>query len=731
MYSKQITERDVATIESGYRLLHPDLPPLTLTHYSVAQSRKGVEILNEILNEDGSTTRRAFTPSEQGFIDNEMLLCSVDFVYWFLRYCFIELDVITGGIGLPGRRSNPDEMWESQSLILNHVAKAEEEMWASYEDQVNRGYTEEMIRVYGIRLLLHKARQLGATTLIQAMVMHRYVFQRNILGVTASHEPEMTQKVFDKAVRIYNNLPYWMKPRLGSKRAEMGMTFPELDNHYVQQDSRQQSGMSQGSTTTIAHLTELSKWDPKNIKEHLHNHLYKSMPYTLRTFIVEESTANGVGNHFHNRVKLLIENPGHDGWHYVFIPWFIEKSKYRLPAPNGWVPGPEVTAHARRVRETSTRWVGYEYVLDRDQMYFWEQGYRAALIEDTLADFLTNYPAEPEESFQASEDMVFTPKALMRFSSTAFQPRMIGDKGPPWEWVDGKPVPADMSMAYEDPRGIIWIFEKPLANAEYIIGVDTARGIVNWSRFTRTTSDKKKDNSVISVWRLGERGEPDVQVAEFAAPIPGEDAAEIGNWLGRLFKGRGDEFCMQIIETYPAEAGIAYQRRLYDEFGYWNLWRRVNTGTNQYARDFGWEANVRTRQDLWARTTRHFAYIDERRNKDTEYGTMKARLGGRVKAVIQSPWLVDEFRTCEPDPGKAAAKAAEGFHDDRVRAAQLAIFGGRDWAIETDEDAKDKQKADDVDKGKAGQDYRNTAVTAAEMVRMMNDRLNARFDDYY
>ncbi|MEK7767156.1 MAG: hypothetical protein AAB368_13050, partial [bacterium] len=70
------------------------------------------------------------------------------------------------------------------------------------------------------------------------------------------------------------------------------------------------------------------------------------------------------------------------------------------------------------------------------------------------------------------------------------------------------------------------------------------------------------------------------------------------NWLGRLFRGRDEEFCECVVETGPT-SGEALQERLLNEFGYWNLYRKANMTTYQYATSFGWVPNEKSRLDLW------------------------------------------------------------------------------------------------------------------------------------
>ncbi|KKK58258.1 hypothetical protein LCGC14_3046250, partial [marine sediment metagenome] len=108
-------------------------------------------------------------------------------------------------------------------------------------------------------------------------------------------------------------------------------------------------------------------------------------------------------------------------------------------------------------------------------------------------------------------------------------------------WKIGKTHLPEMDANYleegfdGDPRGILWIYEQPQPNADYVVGVDPTLGLSSWTRYARTRDDVDTDNGAIEVIKVGKL---DVQVAEYAAPINALDLAEAANAIGRLYKGR-------------------------------------------------------------------------------------------------------------------------------------------------------------------------------------------------
>lgn len=247
------------------------------------------------------------------------------------------------------------------------------------------------------------------------------------------------------------------------------------------------------------------------------------------------------------------------------------------------------------------------------------------------------------------------------------------------------PIGGWQTLTPADARGYVWIFEEPRPNATYVLGCDPAQGVVGWDR-TIPQDDQDHDNSAISVWRVGKRevlmrdpktsalildkaGKPrtmevdcDYQVAEYAAPIDYGETARVVNALGRMFRGNNHLGCCHaIIEVWPGP-GWMVEKTLISEYGYLNFYQRkmINTLEPMASKGIGWEANLRTVRDLWLQGTRHLIHR---------------------KAVIRSPWLLNEMKTTEPIKFmEYRSESQSGFHDDRLRAAMLSFHAAHDFS---------------------------------------------------
>jgi len=348
--------------------------------------------LHLLWDEKKGSLLRDLTDSESEFIKSEMVLCRYDFRYWAERYAHIQLDANVGG-GMA-----PPKLWATQDRALNLLAKRELEMWEEYE-------REKFCD--GILAALHKARQQGMTALWCQLKIHRMVFYTNTRALSATLAmPNDSSKLelYNRDQIILNNLPFFMRPRILYDVKGEQVQFDGLGSKMIYTDSEQRSGIGTGAQWDIHQITECGLWD------NLLRLMFELMPGVPKSPYVLggwESTANGrVGPG--EDWMILTENirnrrRGYEHWVYCFIPWYLEPTKYRRPVPTAWEPSQLVIRHAEMVEKTSPEFNGgVTCRLTRPQMYWWESEHELYRSLNKLNQFLTNYCATPEESFQNS-----------------------------------------------------------------------------------------------------------------------------------------------------------------------------------------------------------------------------------------------------------------------------------------------------------------------------------------
>lgn len=256
-------------------------------------------------------------------------------------------------------------------------------------------------------------------------------------------------------------------------------------------------------------------------------------------------------------------------------------------------------------------------------------------------------------------------------------------------FIDGRLDKYDHSLYDGDPRGIFWMWEKPKPGHVYYMGIDPTVGRTGWVREARKESDLKTDNGAIIVVRKGKGGAPDVQVAEYAAPIDSFELGYVANLIGRVY-GQPDEDdqCKCIIETYPGPGGGTMQTML--GLGYTNLWRWEYYADTPVSptKAIGWQANPKNNRNLWVKGSRLLCLKN---------------------AVVKSPWLYSEYCDLEIQEGSLLqpemvwARASSGSHDDRVRAHLLCLWACNGWSTDI-ETVAEKPRLTDEPKNWAASD---------------------------
>jgi len=174
---------------------------IKLIEYSVKYCEEMTERLKSCRDANDEEIRKP-TPEEKKFIQNELYMTKLSFLYWAERYAIIS----DKGIGL----KSMFPLRTGQELLIAEMGRLE-------EDTVFNG------REDGVLIALLKARQFGGSTLAQAALVHRTTTQNDINGLTASDVPSSTGKLFAMCGRFLDNLPWWLRPNTIRRTT----TFPQ------------------------------------------------------------------------------------------------------------------------------------------------------------------------------------------------------------------------------------------------------------------------------------------------------------------------------------------------------------------------------------------------------------------------------------------------------------------------------------------------------------------------
>lgn len=235
-----------------------------------------------------------------------------------------------------------------------------------------------------VRAVILKGRQQGASTYIQGRFTWRTTHRKGVRAFILTHEDDATQNLFSMGKRYYENLPVFVKPSISASNAKE-LIFDKLDSGYkVGTAGNKSVGRSQ--TNQFFHGSEVAFWP--NAAEHAKG-ILQTIPDMPGTEIIYESTANGLGNFFHQQWKLA--ESGQSEFIAIFVPWFWQE-EYIKELPEGFHKTDDEHSLAD------------QYDLTDEQIYF-----RRMKIVELSADgtdgekaFKQEYPMNASEAFQVS-----------------------------------------------------------------------------------------------------------------------------------------------------------------------------------------------------------------------------------------------------------------------------------------------------------------------------------------
>lgn len=241
-----------------------------------------------------------------------------------------------------------------------------------------------------VRAIILKGRQQGCSTYIGARFYHRAIHSFGQRVFILTHEQDATNNLFEMVNRYHENCHPICKPHTGGDNAKQ-LDFDMLDSGYrVGTAGSKAVGRSQ--TLQMFHGSEVGFWP--NANEHAAG-IFQAVPNLPGTEIILESTANGMGNFFHQEWQNA--EAGLSQYEAIFIPWFWQ-DEYRLPVPQDFAMSDDDDLYQ------------HAHGLDLEQMA-WRSSKIVELKSELL--FMQEYPATASEAFQLTGHDSFIPPATV------------------------------------------------------------------------------------------------------------------------------------------------------------------------------------------------------------------------------------------------------------------------------------------------------------------------------
>ena len=493
----------------------------------------------------------------------------------------------------------------------------------------------------GVRIILIKARQLFASTLIEGYIAWITQFNPNNRGLVVSYDERHAGKLFGLVLHIYDQLPWWLRPMIGTRKYEEGIHLinpdpelrrinPGLNSTITVQGATQSVGVAEGETVNAAHLSEFGSWDPAKARKIIVGDFRWALPDAANTFAVLETRVRQASKFAERLWEANVDAGDIADWHPLFMPIYFDRSHF-IPPPRGWKPDKvEIAVKERaaeewcvcsecgQIRPATFGGASMDgipcrdckagtyvpYALQDGQMrWLYETRTMAEKMgEEALVEMQQSLATNPQEAFASVTETVFSKQArewaestsripvgepfdanclargYMASDGTFHAPRRQHGAESAQCWAAG--CKQDHSG---EPDRHLRIWQPPMKGAKYWMSVDVAAGYGG-----------SKDYSIINVSKQSRLPDPDIQVATYRCNTISEwHFADVCNAVGRWFNN-----ALAIVDyTSHQTTGD----RLLNYYHYPNIYQWINPyAVNQNSNRWHWVWNNKNKEDGWA-----------------------------------------------------------------------------------------------------------------------------------
>ena len=298
-----------------------------------------------------------------------------------------------------------------------------------------------------VRIIVLKGRQLGVSTMSEGTLFNWTFLHPGTRSLVIAHETKASQHLFDMTKLMWEEWPF--RPLYTEKHnTAKSLAWIETRSSMSVATARN-AGSGRGFTYHAVHCSECAFWDEP---ERLMVGLNQSVPYRHGTLIILESTANGVGNWFHEEWQRAMA--GESQYIPLFFPWFMHQ-EYCFPN----------TTLINRDLDKTERDLMHTFNLNLGQIA-WR---RHTIINDCLNDekqFNQEYPCTPQEAFLSTGLNVFSLHKL-------------DEHYKPMNGVRGELLNNNGKVTFSrDPSGHLTIFKLPSKDdqhGKYVVAGDPSK----------------------------------------------------------------------------------------------------------------------------------------------------------------------------------------------------------------------------------------------------------------
>ena len=483
-----------------------------------------------------------------------------------------------------------------------------------------------------MRVIILKARQMGFSTLTEAILFKRTATRANVTSGIIAHKDDATTNLFNMSKLYLQELPEQLKPETRASNAKE-IIFDNRTGTGLRSKIKCMTaggdGVGRSDTFQNLHLSEVSSWN--NAKEILDG-LLQAVPNKPDTLVVIESTAKG-----YDYFKELWDKAcaGENDFEPLFCAWW-ELDEYRMPADNI-----VLTEEEKELKKL--------YNLDNEQIA-WRRWCIRNNCGGDINTFKQEYPACPEEAFLASGECIFD-KDIVISQIERNRPLISG-------WKRGEFEYKKTILPVRNANGEVVATEKKISD---ICFVEKENGLITIHEEPQVRTNKQGEVTEMRQYSIG-GDTAGLGDDYYTAKVVGNDNLQTA---ATLHKQRIDEdkyadqlYCLGWYYHWALigiETNYSYvPTREVAELNYPNLYQRerLDTTYKEMQKVLGFETNKTTKQVI---------------------------LQALIVAVRDNPATECDINTLKEmltfvrkENGKQEAQ--EGYHDDLVMAKAIANF---------------------------------------------------------
>ncbi|MEO3947636.1 hypothetical protein [Gorillibacterium sp. CAU 1737] len=397
--------------------------------------------------------------------------------------------------------------------------------------------TIERLRAEGkpVRIIILKYRQGGASTYTEGRIFHSTSMNKLTNSLIVAHEEAASTNLFNMSKVYYDELPPEIKPmRKNSNSKEIVFENPTLDSNEKQQNpglrSRIKISMANntdaGRSATIhnLHASEVAFWSDAS-KTMLS--LMQAVPNTPNTMVILESTANGVGDYFHEQWERA--KNGESDFVALFFAWF-EDPQYEMDVPADFT----ITEEEERMKRQ------YKDITDRKLVW------RRWCIKNNCGGdpelFKQEYPSNDIEAFLTSGRPRFDIPVLTDYLARCYD----GERG----YLERV---GNQILFVPDQKGYVEVWQSPNRGKEYFIGGDVAKGLATGDYSAAPVYDA--DKNLVALWH-----------GHIDPDLFGRQLMLLGDWYAEgLLAIEENNHGLTVINTVKDDYPNLYKRTSYDK----------------------------------------------------------------------------------------------------------------------------------------------------------------------